>query len=64
MANGKAQIFDPDLGSDGQYRDLTDAEIREAAASLEPEETEGPPPIDPVVPQGGPTPTTILIYLI
>ena len=58
MANGKAQIFDPDLGSDGQYRDLTDAEIREAAASLEPEETEGPPPTAPVIPQGGPSPTT------
>jgi len=54
----RPQIFDPSLGRDGEYRDLTDTEIREAASGLVPEETEGPPSIDPVIPQGGPSPTT------
>ena len=55
----RPQIFDPDIGQDGEYRDLTDAEIREAAEGLDREEEgEGPTPIDPVIPEGGPTPTT------
>ena len=58
MANGRPQIFDPSLGNDGEYRDLTDTEIREAAGNLPSQEGDAPAPIDPVVPQGGPTPTT------
>jgi hypothetical protein len=55
----RPQIFDPDIGQDGEYRDLTDAEIREAAEGLDREEEgEGPTPLAPVVPEGGPTPTT------
>ena len=54
----RPQIFDPDIGKDGEFRELTDAEIREAFEGLPTEEGEGPTPIDPVIPEGGPTPTT------
>ena len=54
----KPQIFDPSLGNDGEYRDLTDAEIREAAGNLPDPESDAPDPTAPVVPEGGPTPTT------
>jgi len=54
----KPQIFDPSLGNDGEYRDLTDAEIREAAGNLPDPEGDAPDPTAPVVPEGGPTPTT------
>ena len=54
----RPQIFDPSLGNDGEYRDLTDAEIREAAGNLPDPEGDAPDPTAPVVPEGGPTPTT------
>ena len=54
----RPQIFDPDIGKDGEFRELTDAEIREAFEGLPTEEGEGPTPIAPVIPEGGPTPTT------
>ena len=54
----RPQIYDPELGQDGGYRDLTDAELREAVENLDPPEGDGPTPIDPVIPEGGPTPTT------
>ena len=58
MANGRPQIFDPSLGNDGEYRDLTDTEIREAAGNLPSQEGDAPAPTAPVIPQGGPSPTT------
>ena len=58
MANGRLQIFDPDQGMDGEYRDLTDAEIREAADNLPGQEANTPDPNAPVTPEGSPTPTT------
>ena len=54
----RPQIFDPDIGKDGEFRELTDAEIREAFEGLPTQEGEGPTPIAPVIPEGGPTPTT------
>ena len=54
----RPQIFDPSLGSDGEYRNLTDAEIREAAGNLPSQEGDAPDPTAPVIPQGGPSPTT------
>ena len=33
MAN-LPQVFDPDIGDSGEFRDLTDAEIQEAAADI------------------------------
>ena len=54
----RPQIYDPELGKDGGYRDLTDAELREAVENLDPPEGDGPTPIAPVIPEGGPTPTT------
>ena len=54
----RPQIFDPDIGQDGEFRELTDAEIREAFEGLPTQEGEGPAPMAPVIPEGGPTPTT------
>ena len=54
----RPQVFDPNIGRDGEFRELTDAEIREAFEGLPTEEGEGPTPIAPVIPEGGPTPTT------
>jgi len=54
----RPQIFDPSLGQEGEYRNLTDAEIREAAGNLPSQGGDTPDPTAPVVPQGGPSPTT------
>jgi len=54
----RPQIFDPSLGQEGEYRNLTDAEIREAAGNLPSQEGDAPDPTAPVIPQGGPSPTT------
>ena len=59
MAN-LPQVFDPDIGDSGEFRDLTDAEIQEAAADISNQQLEEgtPDPTDPIIPEGAPTPTT------
>ena len=58
--SGRPQIFDRELGMDGQFRDLTDAEIREAAQNIPSEEGEESTttPIAPVISEGMPSPET------
>ena len=64
MAN-LPQVFDPDIGDSGEFRDLTDAEIQEAAADISNRGTEEgtPDPTDPSIPEGAPSPTTNPTYL-
>jgi len=56
---GRPQIFDPELGQGGQFRNLTDKEIQEAAQNVQSGAGgEGVDPNEPVVSEGMPSPTT------